>query len=175
MADKNKDDTGTTLDFVVAQGFTQVGIFTALVGFDGSRRLFAELFADGDRYDVRPVEAYRQVFHSLQPGWTVRVEQVYWPDAEPRTAFLKRAEAWENHKSEGLDILHQGLLLAVQQLALPFLRRTFIEFVLPGEEGLAWWEGLSGVFASYGVQIKYLGAEEIQEYDYRILNPGFEL
>ena len=41
-------------------------------------------------------------------------------------------QSWGNHKTEGLDILYQGLSLAAQQLPLPFLRRTFIEFVLPG-------------------------------------------
>ncbi len=37
---------------------------------------------------------------------------------------------------EGLDILVQGLLLAVQEVPLPFVRRTVLEFVLPGKEGL---------------------------------------
>ena len=165
---------GSTLDFVIAQGFTQVGQFTALLGFDGSRRLLAELFADADRPEVRPTEAYHKLVLSLQPGWTVRTLQIFWPDVEPRAAFLKRLESWGNHANEGLDILYQGLSLSAQQLPLPFLRRTFIEFVLPGDEGLAWWEGLPGVCASYGVQVKYLKAQEIQELAHRILNPGFD-
>jgi len=168
----NTDEIGSTLDFVTARGFEQVGQFTVLIGFDGTRRLFAELFADADRPDVRPTEAYKKMVKSLQPSWTIRILQIFWPDAEPRETFLQRLETWGNHNSEGLDILFHGLTLAVQQFPLPFLRRTFIEFVLPGEEGLAWWEGLSGVCGSYGVQVKYLGAKEIQELAYRIFNPG---
>jgi len=37
MADKNA--VGSTLGFVIARGFTQVGRFPALLGFDGSKRL----------------------------------------------------------------------------------------------------------------------------------------
>lgn len=171
MAD-NK--VGSTLDFVIARGFIQLGGFTALLGFDGSHRLFAELFADSDRPDVRPAEAYHKLYHSIQPGWTVRTLQIFWPDVKPRAAFLKRMESWGNHTTEGLDILYQGLSLSAQQCPLPFLRRTFIEFVLPGDEGLAWWEGLPGVCASYGVRVNYLNAKDIQEFAHRILNPGFE-
>jgi hypothetical protein len=65
-------------------------------------------------------------------------------------------------------------MLAIQETLLPSLRRTFIEFILPGDEGLAWWEGLSGVCTAFGVQVKYLDAKEIQELAYRIMNPGFE-
>ena len=172
MADKNA--VGSTLGFVIARGFTQVGRYPALLGFDGSQRLFAELFADVDRPDVQPAGAYYKLITNLQAGQTIRIMQIYWPDSEPRTAFLQRLEGWENHKTEGQDILYQGLSLAAQQLPLPFLRRTFIEYVCQGEGGLAWWEGLPDSCASYGVQAKYLGAREIQELAYRILNPGFD-
>jgi hypothetical protein len=168
------NEVGSTLDFVIGRGFAQAGNYTALLGFDGTRRVLAELFADADRAEVRPPQAFFNIFHSLQPGWTVRLLQIFWPDAEPREAFLRRQASWDNHAAEGLDILHQGLSLAVQQYPLPFLRRTFVEFVLPGNEGLAWWEGLPGVCAASGVQVRYLDDRAIQELTYRILNPSLE-
>jgi len=171
----NQEEFGTTEQFVIAKGFTQVRNNPALIGYDGTKRLFAELFADADRPDVRTEEAYRELFYSLQPGWTIRILQIFWPDPLPRTAFLRGVEKWGNHKVEALDILHGGLMLAIHETMLPSLRRTFIEFILPGDEGLAWWEGLTGVCTAFGVQVKYLNAEEIQELAYRIMNPGFEL
>jgi len=172
MADPEELDT--TEQFVVAKGLTHAGNHAALLGFDGTKRLFAELFADGDRPEVRAQEAYQELLFSIQPGWALRILQVFWPDPQPRTEFLHYLEKWPNHASEALDILHSGLLLAIQETILPSLRRTFIEFVLPGDEGLAWWEGISGVCATFGVLIKYLDAQEIQELAYRIMNPGFE-
>lgn len=170
----DSEEFGTTEQFVIAKGFAQAGRCTALVGFDGTKRLFAELFADADRPDVRAEEAYRELFYSLQPGWTIRILQIFWPDPQPRAAFLHGVENWTNHKVEAMDIFHAGLMLAIQETLLPSLRRTFMEFVLPGDEGLAWWEGLKGVCNAFGVQVKYLEAGEIQELAYRIMNPGFE-
>ena len=170
----NQEEFGTTEQFVIAKGFTQVRNYPALIGYDGTKRLFAELFADADRPDVRTEEAYRELFYSLQPGWTLRILQIFWPDPQPRSAFLRGVENWTNHKVEALDILHAGLMLAIHETLLPSLRRTFIEFILPGDEGLAWWEGLTGVCTTFGVQVKYLDAKEIQELAYRIMNPGFE-
>ena len=172
MTDQEK--LGTTEQFVIAKGFAQAGRYPALVGFDGTKRLFAEIFADADRPDIRAPEAYRELFYSLQPGWTLRILQIFWPDPQPRSAFLRGVENWTNHKVEALDILHAGLILAIHETLLPSLRRTFIEFILPGDEGLAWWEGLTGVCTTFGVQVKYLDAKEIQELAYRIMNPGFE-
>ena len=168
----NQEEFGTTEQFVIAKGFTQVRNYPALIGYDGTKRLFAELFADADRPDVRTEEAYRELFYSLQPGWTIRILQIFWPDPLPRTAFLRGVEKWGNHKVEALDILHGGLMLAIHETMLPSLRRTFIEFILPGDEGLAWWEGLTGVCTAFGVQVKYLNAEEIQELAYQNHEPG---
>ena len=109
----DQEELGTTEQFVVAKGFTQAGKYPALIGFDGTKRLFAEMFADADRLDIRVLEAYRELFYSLQPGWTVRILQIFWPDPQPRTAFLRRVENWTNHKAEALDILHAGLMLAI--------------------------------------------------------------
>jgi len=62
---------GSTRTFVLAKGFAQVGAHTALIGEDDTSRLFAELYADPDRPDVRPQEAYQAVLSSMQPGWTL--------------------------------------------------------------------------------------------------------
>lgn len=75
---------------------------------------------------------------------------------------------------EGLEILHEGLLLAVQQYPLPFARRTILEFVLPGEEGLAWWAGLTGLCAGFGLHIHFLDQVGIERLIRWVLNPNLE-
>jgi hypothetical protein len=136
--------------------------------------LFAELYADPDRPEVRPQEAYQTILASMQPGWSARLLQLFWPDPEPRLKFQQQVQIWHAPSNEGLDILYQGLLLAVQQYPLPFVRRTVLEFVLPGDEGIAWWEGLSGVCNSFGIRVRYLGQVDIESLTRWILNPDLE-
>jgi hypothetical protein len=62
----------------------------------------------------------------------------------------------KNQIRKGLDILHQGVLLAVQEYPLPFVRRTVLEFVLPENEGLSWWDSLCGLCAGFGLRVGYL-------------------
>ena len=83
-------------------------------------------------------------------------------------------QKWNAPSSEGLDILHQGLLLAVQEYSLPFVRRTVLEFVLPGNEGVAWWEGLTGLCAGFGLSVRYLDQAAIEELTRWVLNPSLE-
>ena len=163
---------GSTRTFVLAKGFTQVGSHAALIGEDDTRRLFAELYSDPDRPEVRPQEGYQAVLSSMQPGWTLRILQLFWPDPEPRLEFQKQVQHWESPKTEGLGILHQGLLLAVQEYPLPFVRRTVLEFVLPGDEGIAWWEGLSGLCAGFGLRMRYLDQVDLSALTQWILNPN---
>lgn len=165
---------GSTRTFVLAKGFTQVGNHAALISEDDTRRLFAELYADPDRPEVRPQEAYQALLSSMQPGWTLRLLQLFWPDPEPRLGFQKQVQGWNTPVTEGLDILHQGLYLAVQEYPLPFVRRTVLEFVLPGEEGIAWWEGLAGLCAGFGLRVRYLDQAAIEELTRWILNPTLE-
>jgi len=160
---KPKIEVGTTHQFVLVKGFERIGNHDALIGNDGSKRLFAELFADPDRPDVRPQEAYQAILTSMQPGWTLRLLQTFWPDPEPRLAFQRQVQGWPAPASEGLDILHQGLLFAVEQFPLPFERRTILEFVFPGDEGLAWWDGLGGLCQGFGVRVTLLPSQEIRE------------
>ena len=152
---------GSTRTFVLAKGFTQVGAHAALIGEDDSRRVFAEVYADPDRPEVRPQEAYQLILSSMQPGWTLRLLQLFWPDPEPRLEFQKQVENWRIPGTEGLDILHQGLLLAVQEYPLPFVRRTVLEFVLPRDEGVAWWEGLKEGCVGFGLSIRYLNEVDL--------------
>jgi hypothetical protein len=159
---KQKIEVGTTHQFVLVRGFCQIDNHDALVGADGTKRLFAELFADPDRPDVRPQEVYQVVLTSMQPGWTLRLLQTFWPDPGPRLAFQRQAQGWQKPASDGLDILYQGLLLSTEQFPLPFGRRTILEFVFPGDEGIAWWEGLGGLCQGFGVHISYQSAPEIQ-------------
>jgi len=165
---------GSTRTFVLSKGFTQVGSHAALIGEDDTRRLFAELYADPDRPEVRPGEAYQAVLSSMQPGWTLRLLQLFWPDPQPRLEFQKQVMKWKKPAAEGLDILHQGLLLSVQEYPLPFVRRTVIEFVLPGDEGIAWWEGLGGLCAGFGLKVRYLNQADIEMLTRWVLNPSLE-
>ncbi|MEJ5202585.1 MAG: hypothetical protein WHV66_10180 [Anaerolineales bacterium] len=160
----SKTQVGTTHNFVLVQGFAKVSPHDALIGADGTKRLFAELVADPDRPDVRPVEAYQAILTSMQPGWTLRLLQVFWPDPQPRQTFQRQVQGWPVPTSEGLDILHQGLLFAVEQFPLPFERRTILEFVFPGEEGLAWWDGLGGLCQGFGVRISRLDSRQIESF-----------
>jgi hypothetical protein len=165
---------GSTRTFVLSKGYDQVGGHATLIGEDDTKRLFAELYADPDRPEVRPQDAYQAVLSSIQPGWTLRLLQLFWPDPEPRFLFQRQAMAWKKPETEGLDILHQGLLLAVQEYPLPFVRRTVLEFVLPGDEGIAWWEGMSGLCAGFGIVVRYLNQPEIEALARWILNPDLE-
>ena len=171
---KQKIEVGTTHQFVLVKGFAKIGKHDVLLGADNTKRLFAELFADSDRPDVRPQEAYQAILTSMQPGWTIRLLQTFWPDPEPRLAFQRQAQGWHKPASEGLDILHQGLLLSTEQFPLPFGRRTILEFVFPGDEGLAWWEGLSGLCQGFGVRIYWLNSQDIQTLYFRTVNPKIE-
>ncbi|HRJ57457.1 MAG TPA: hypothetical protein PLV64_14305 [Anaerolineales bacterium] len=167
-------EIGSTRTFVLSKGFIQVGNHAALIGEDETRRLFAEVVADPDRPDVRPQEAYQAILSSVQPGWTLRLLQLFWPDPEPRLEFQKQVQQWNAPVTEGLKILHLGLCLAVQEYPLPFVRRTVLEFVLPGDEGVAWWEGLSGLCAGFGLRIRYLDQAAIEGLTRWVLNPNLE-
>lgn len=168
-------EVGKTQDFVLGQGFQEVGGFTALLARDGSQRLLAELFADPDRPEARPQEAYRELLASLAPGWTVRLLQVTWPDPQPRQAFLTQVEAWEGDGGGGLQTLRQGLGLFLDGFPLPYRRRTLLEFVLPpGVEGPGWWGGVGGMLERYGLILTPLGQEEVQALARHLLNPELE-
>jgi hypothetical protein len=159
--------------FVIAQGFRQVGAHWGLIGHDGSLRLFVELTADPDRPDVRPVEVYRELLSSLGPGWTVRWLQIFWPDPIPRRKFCEHVRGWNEQSEEGevRMLLHQGLLLFAQEAPLPFIRRTVLEFLSSGDEGVAWWDGLPGLMKTYGIKAEPLSLGEIQELARWIFNP----
>lgn len=167
-----EETVGSTRTFVLAKGFIRAGNHDALIGDDDSKRLFAELFADPDRPEVRPQEAYQAMLTSIQPGWTLRLLQVFWPDPEPRVEFQLHVKNWKQPEGDGLDILQQGLILATQEYPLPFVRRTILEFVLPGDEGLAWWEGLTGLCAGFGLRVGYLEQAGIEELTRWVLNPN---
>lgn len=170
----DSSQVGSTRTFVLAKGFAQVGTSSALIGEDDMKRLFAEIYADPDRPDVRPQEAYQAILSSIQPGWTLRLLQLFWPDPEPRLEFQRQVQGWKPPDTEGLEILQQGLSLAIQEYPLPFVRRTVLEFVLPGDEGVAWWEGLTGLCAGFGLKVRYLDRTAIEELTRWVLNPNLE-
>ena len=172
MADKQL--VGVSHQFVLAQGLTEIGTHAALIGDDNTKRLFAELHADPDRPEVRPQEAYQGILSSMQPGWTLRLLQLFWPDPVPRLAFQERVEKWGVPAEEGLNILFQGLSMSIQEQPLPYIRRTILEFVYPGNEGIAWWEGLSALCQGFGLRFAPLSGEEVLVLSRRILNLNFD-
>jgi hypothetical protein len=174
----NQPDTpiGETRPYVMGKGFTRVdNSYDALIGYNDSKRLFAEIEANPDRPEVRPQDAYATLLTSMQPGWTLRFLQIFWPDPLPRRSFQEEVEGWAKPNSEGLEILREGLLLAIEESSLPFIRRTIIEYVLPpNNEGLAWWGSIPGMCLGYGIEVAFLNSEEIQALAQWILNPGLE-
>jgi len=187
-----RDDikVGSSQSFVLARGIQQIGEYWVLIGEDGRQRLFAELTADPDRPDVRPIDAYRALLSSMQPGWTVRTLQIFWPDPLPRQAFFEQFERWnagdnDNESegrrpvpkgdAEGVQLLRQSLSLFLQESPLPFVRRTIMEFVLVGgAENLSWWEGISAAIQTYGVKVTPLSADEIQTLARWVFNPALD-
>jgi len=165
-------EIGITQSFVLARGFETVEGFDALLGDGDNKRLFAQLTADPDRPEVRPNDAYLAMLSSMQPGWTVRVLQTFWPDPLPRQRFFDLVQKWPKTTGEGTSILKEGLLLAVQQQGIPYTRRTIIEFVYPGTEGISWWQSLPELFAAYGVHMKYMPGGEIEALAHWMFNPN---
>ncbi len=162
---------GKTQAFVLARGFHQIGKHWALLGEDEKSRLFAEITADPDRPDVRPDEAFHALLSSMQPGWIVRVLQIFWPDPIPREAFRSQIERWPQHEQKGMSLLQDGLALFLETYPLPFMRRTILEFMLPNEDSLGWWEGIAGLFRSYGMQITFLSDDDIRALARWVFNP----
>lgn len=171
---KQLAEVGTTHIFVVGKGIVQIGPLAALLGEDNTKRLFAVLYADPDRPEVRPQEAYQAILSSMQPGWTLRLLQLFWPDPVPRLTFQERIEKWGVPSDEGMDILFQGLSMSIQEQPLPYIRRTILEFVFPGDEGVAWWEGLNGLCQGFGLRFSPLFGEDILVLSRRILNLNLE-
>ena len=163
---------GYTQSFVLAKGFITVDEFDALIGHDNTKRLFAQLSADPDRPDVRPNNAYLAMLGSIQPGWILRVLQLFWPDPLPRQKFLELIQRWPPAQYEGTSILLEGLALAVQGQGIPYTRKTIIEFVHPGPEGTPWWQSIPEMCATHGVQVNYLTREEIEALAHWIFNPN---
>ncbi len=62
----------------------------------------------------------------------------------------------------------------MQEYPLLFIRRTILEFVLPSEEGIAWWKGMSGLSAGFGIMVRYLQQPEIEALARWMLNPDLE-
>src|SRR5574338_1609787 len=100
-----QEDIGFTQSFVLARGVVHVDGFDALIGHDGKKRVFAQIAAVPARPEVRPEAAYLQMLNSMQPSWTLRILQIFWPDSLPRQKFYDLVETWPEAKTEGLSIL----------------------------------------------------------------------
>ena len=56
---------------------------------------------------------------SMQPGWILRLLQLFWPDPVPRLSFQEQIEKLVVPSAEGLDIQFQGLSMSIQEQSLP--------------------------------------------------------
>jgi hypothetical protein len=168
----DEEELGYSQSFVLAKGFTLVDTFDALIGHDDTRRLFAQLSADPDRPEVRPNDAYLSLLNSMQPGWTIRVLQIFWPDPLPRQKYFDLVQRWPPAQHEGTSILLDGLSLAVQEQGIPYTRKTIIEFLHPVPEGTPWWQSIPEICATHGVHVKYMTREEVEALAYWIFNPN---
>lgn len=166
------EEIGFTQSFVLANGFETVDSFDVLVGEGSTKRLFAQVTADPDRPEVRPHDAYLAMLSSMQPGWVVRILQTFWPDPLPRQRFFDLVQGWPAASGEGISILKDGLILAVQQQGIPYTRKTIVEFIYPGTEGVPWWQSLPDMFGTYGVHMKFMTREEIEALAHWIFNPN---
>ncbi len=175
MTAHDKHDIGQTQTFVLARGFVleQDGE-SVLIGYDGSRRYFYELTADPDRPEVRPELAYRQILASMQPGWAMRVLYITWPDPSPRQAYLEQVRRWQRPGHEGMALLYDALELFIERSALPFIRRTILEFSAPPvgtDDAVAWWRSIPSILAGYGVRAVKLEKDDVTTLAGWILSP----
>ncbi len=172
----DNENIGQTQGFVLARDLRQAGALFALTGADGQMRFFMELNADPDRLEVRPEQAYAQLLASMQPGWTLRLLRLTWPDPAPRRNFREQMDSWSIPGTEGMKLLFDGLALYVESAALPYERRTILEFSTPEigkSEALAWWQSLPHLLSSYGLQAVCLDGDQIQELARWLFNPKF--
>lgn len=161
--------------FVRSLGLGEVGGCPVLLAADGTQRLLAELSADPDRPEARPAEAYQALLASCRPGWTLRVLALLWPDPAPRAVFAEAAAGWgQGHLNEGQELLQKGLALHLEETPPPFSRRVILEFVVSGDESLAWWQGLPGLLAAHFVQMRPLSAEEIRDLVRAVFHPDLD-
>jgi hypothetical protein len=170
-----RDDqaVGDTQQFVLGQGFVQVGDFDTLLGHNGTKRLFIELFADRDRTEVRPAEAYQALLASIQPSWTIRVFQVYWPDEYPRELFLSNVRKWRA-PNDGMSFLRDSLEHTVQASSIPFGRRTIIEMIVTGTESISFWETLPAMLQQFGVQAVHLTKDQVERLAHWVFNASID-
>lgn len=173
LSTRAPENIGDTQAFVLGQGFVHAGEFDALVGHSNTKRLFIELFADRDRTDVRPVEAYQAILASLQAGWTMRVFQVYWPDEYPRELFLRNIRKWRA-PNDGMSFLKDSLEHTIQASSIPFGRRTIIELVITGTESVSFWETLPAMLQQFGVQAVHLTKDDVERLAHWVFNASID-
>lgn len=173
--DNGNGKIGPSQQFVISRGFRD-GI---LIGVDGTARLFLELTADIDRTEVRPMAAWRDLISSLPPGWTVRVLQAVWPDPAPRAAFRRTVEEeWTRPAHEGQQLLYDTFHHFLEEVSLPFLRRTIVELAVPTgalEDAFSFVDGTIAMLAGYGVRAEVLDESAIRTLTRGIFNPEVHL
>lgn len=172
---------GPSQDFVISCGFRDVSAEAgpmspgALIGVDGSIRLFIELTADTDRPEVRPRAAWQELLKSVPPGWTLRVLQAIWPDPAPRNAYRARVEeSWHEPANEGLQLLYDSLLLFLDEAPLPYARRTIVELAVPEsglEDAFSFLDGAIGLLGGYGIIAHVLDEDAVQQLARAVFNP----
>jgi hypothetical protein len=171
-----EEKVGKSQTFVRTQGIKQVGPFEGLIDAAGHTRLFAELTADPDRPEARPAEAFQAILASCQPGWSIRILQMFWPAPQSREMFTRNLARWGVggvQMDEGKRLLMEAFRLHVQMTPLPFSRRTILELDYRNEEHFSWWQSLPGMIAVFYVNFRPLPASEVILLARSILEPSF--
>ena len=165
---------GKTQHFVIAKGFEIRYGRRMLIDADGYARLFFELSADPDHSHYSPEAAYQQLLLGMQPGSTLRLLNVHWPNPSPRTAFLRQMKEWQTACDDIGPGLHQSLEVFLTRAPLPFFQQILMELVIGSEEQLDWADSLPEWLWSYGIRMRLLTAIEVQDLANHVFNTRLE-
>lgn len=168
---KSPTTPGKTQTFVLGRGFHNRYGRQCLTDRDGNSRIFFELTADPDHARYKPENAYEQMLRSMQPGATVRFLNVYWPDPDPRQAFLDQLDGWANPPGEIATDLLQSMQSFLQTAPLPYFSRVYLECMAAGKETVSWIESLVDLLKMHGITARELSAEEVQHLVRWTFNP----
>jgi hypothetical protein len=165
---------GRTQEFVAALGFGEKWGREVLLDRDGRGRLFLELTTDADHPHSEPAAAYESLLSTLEPGAQVRFLQIFWPDDEPRAAFLRQAADQPDPGTAFTSGLLCDLTGYLSHAPLPYLRRTILEIVMVGEESAESVGGAVEILRSHGLISRLLRPAEVQDLARWVFHPVLE-
>ena len=170
--EKKKVKTAPSQQLVAARGFREDG---ALVARDGGTRYFVEVWANTDRPEVRPQDAFAAIIRALPIGWSIRFTQISWPDTTPRKVFSRRVREWKVGEVPLRETLRDAMLYHLETAPLPFYRRTILEISpVPSarpEQVEAFIQTVGRACQQFHLEAALLTPEQVIEITRYILNP----